>query len=241
VVFVPTMTDVATVLDAPELPGAPHDLEFFLDPMCPFAWQTSVWIRQVAGLRGLRVGWRFISLRLLNEEIAHHDLTDERRATYLLGTRVLRLCAAARERAGNDAVDAIYEGWGRRLWYSTREGRGFGEARNAITAGIDFAELVSEAGLPADLVAAAEDESYDDVIKTETLLALARAGDDLGTPIITFGPDGNSFFGPVISHALPDDVALDLYDSISTLAKFACFSELKRSKRPMLDLPLITG
>jgi hypothetical protein len=235
------MTDTATVLDAPEIPGAPFDLEFFLDPMCPFAWQTSVWVRQVAGLRGLRVGWRFISLRLLNEEIAHHDLTEERRATYLLGTRVLRLCAAARERAGNDAVDAIYEGWGRRLWYSSRDGRRFAEARNEVLSSIDLGQLVADAGLPNDLVAAADDESYDDVIKAETLLALDRAGDDLGTPIITFGPDGNSFFGPVISHALPDDVALDLYDSVSTLANFACFSELKRSKRPVLDLPLVTG
>ncbi len=236
------MTDTATVLDAPSLPGAPYDLEFFLDPMCPFAWQTSVWIRRVAELRDLKVGWRFISLRLLNEELSHQDLSPDRRATYLLGTRVLRLCAAAREQSGNDAVDAIYESWGSQLWNASRDGRDFATARSEVLAGIELSSLVAAAGLPAELIDAADDESHDDVIRAETLLALDRAGEQLGTPIITFGPpEGASFFGPVISHALPDDVALQLYDSVRTLAELGCFSELKRSKRPALDLPLLTS
>ena len=51
----------------PELDDGPHDIEFFFDPGCPFAWQTSVWIRRVAELRGITIGWRFISLRFINE------------------------------------------------------------------------------------------------------------------------------------------------------------------------------
>jgi hypothetical protein len=235
------MTDTATLLDAPALPGAPYDLEFFLDPMCPFAWQTSVWVRRVAELRSLEIGWRFISLRLLNEELSHQELSPERRAAHLLGTRVLRLCAAAREHAGNDAVDAIYESWGSQLWNAPNDGRDFATARAEVLAGIELSSLVAAAALPPELVDAADDESYDEVIRAETLLALDRAGDQLGTPIITFGPpEGASFFGPVISHALADDVALQLYDSVRTLAELGCFSELKRSKRPALDLPLLT-
>ena len=42
------------------------DLEFYFDPVCPFAWMTSKWVRQVAALRALDVEWRFISLRLVN-------------------------------------------------------------------------------------------------------------------------------------------------------------------------------
>jgi hypothetical protein len=235
------MTETSTVLDAPSLPGAPYDLEFFLDPMCPFAWQTSVWVRQVARLRNLKVGWRFISLRLLNEELSHQEVSPERRAAHLLGTRVLRLCAAARAQGGNDAVDAVYESWGSQLWNASNGGRDFATARSEVLAGIELSSLVAAAGLPAGSIDAADDESYDDVIRAETLLALDRAGEQLGTPIITFGPpDGASFFGPVISHALADDVALQLYDSVRNLADLGCFSELKRSKRPALDLPLLT-
>ncbi len=29
------------------------DIEFFWDPICPYAWQTSRWIRRVAQVRGL--------------------------------------------------------------------------------------------------------------------------------------------------------------------------------------------
>ena len=46
------------------------DLHFYFDPVCPFAWMTSKWVRMVAEQRDYRVDWRFISLRLIN---AHLD------------------------------------------------------------------------------------------------------------------------------------------------------------------------
>ena len=45
------------------------DLHFYFDPVCPFAWMTSKWVRMVAAQRDYRVDWRFISLRLLNVNI----------------------------------------------------------------------------------------------------------------------------------------------------------------------------
>ena len=58
------MTD-STTAPVPELPGGPYDIEFFFDPGCPFAWQTSVWIRRVIELRGIKGGWRVISLEFV--------------------------------------------------------------------------------------------------------------------------------------------------------------------------------
>jgi len=74
-------------------------------------------------------------------------------------------------------------------------------------------------------------------------VAVGRTGRDVGTPIITFGPpDGPSIFGPVIS-SVPDtdEACLEIYGATLTLCRFSTFSELKRSNRPMLDLPLLTG
>ena len=228
---------------AEPLPGGPYDLEFFLDPMCPFAWQTSVWVRRVAELRSLRIGWRFISLQLLNTELAHAEVSAERRSIYLAGTRVLRLAAAAREAGGNEAAGSIYEQWGTGLWNTERNGRDFGKVRNEFLDGADLGAFLEKAGLSRDLVSTADDERYDDVIRAETLLALDRAGTELGTPIITFDAanDGKSFFGPVISTALSDDDALKLYDAIVTLTQLGSFSELKSSKRPPFDLPLLAN
>ena len=45
-----------------------YDLHFYFDPVCPFAWMTSKWVRMVAAQRDYSVDWRFISLRILNAE-----------------------------------------------------------------------------------------------------------------------------------------------------------------------------
>ena len=44
------------------------DLEFFFDPVCPWAWITSRWVVEVQEQRDYQVGWRFISLKMINQE-----------------------------------------------------------------------------------------------------------------------------------------------------------------------------
>ena len=34
-------------------------VDFHFDIMCPYAYQTSIWIREVRGLTGLEVRWKF--------------------------------------------------------------------------------------------------------------------------------------------------------------------------------------
>lgn len=218
-----------------ELPGGPHDVEFFFDPGCPFAWQTSVWMRRVGELSDVSIGWRFISLRFINETNA--DQPQELLEAQAVGQRFHRVCAAARSRFGNDAVGDLYRAWGERYWYAEVEGEGIGRVAAAARR-IDPAAVVTAVGLPADLVDAADDATYDAVVRAETEEAFRRTGTGVGTPIITYLPSGNSLFGPVISEVPDDEKALRLYDALRTFADFEGFSELKRTRRQPLDLPL---
>ncbi|NLA37017.1 MAG: hypothetical protein GX868_15215 [Actinobacteria bacterium] len=218
-----------------ELPGGPYDLEFFFDPGCPFAWQTSVWVRNVVAQTGLRVGWRFISLWYIN---ADNDVEPAMKQAQASGLRYHRICAAARERFGNDAVGTLYRLYGESYWYVTAQGD-LTERLATAAAGIDTARLIADAGLPADLIDAADDESYDAVIQAESAEAFERTGPDVGTPIITFDPPhGNSLFGPVISSAPDGPDAVRLMDAVRVIASYETFSEFKRTKRAPLELPL---
>lgn len=222
----------------PELEGGPYDVDFFFDPGCPFAWQTSVWIRRVAALRDIRIGWRFISLRFINE---HADLPPAMVQAQERGLRYHRICAAARQRLGNEAVGELYRAWGERYWYTSFEGSMPERLARAATQ-MDPAEIVRSLGLPADLLDAADDDSWDPLIRAESAEAFRRTGPDVGTPIITYDPpNGNSLFGPVISAVPDDETAVAFWDALRTFADFRGFSELKRTDRARLDLPLMAG
>jgi hypothetical protein len=224
-------------MGAVEIPGGPYDVEFFFDPACPFAWQASVWLRRVVELRDVRIGWRFISLKLVNEGHEGGDLLE----AHERGHRWLRVCAAARERLGNDAVGDLYRSWGERYWYVEADGE-FADRLATGAREADPAEIVESLGLPADLLVAADDLRYDRLIRAESDEAFRRAGDGVGTPIVTYDPPhGSTLSGPVISEVPDDDRALAFYDALRTFADFEGFSELKRTQRPPLDLPLLAG
>ena len=43
------------------------EVEFWFDPMCPWAWITSHWVHEVQGARDLNLTWSVMSLAVLNE------------------------------------------------------------------------------------------------------------------------------------------------------------------------------
>ena len=139
-----------------------------------------------------------------------------------LGHRVLRVAAAVRDKVGNDGVGGLYTAWGERIWNADPNGRDFRELRRELTSDVDFGDLLDSVDLPAELAAAADDEAYDDVLSVEPSVAFDRAGTDLGTPIITYGDGGPTYFGPVIS-SVPtgDDDVVRLYDAIGRWATWA--------------------
>jgi 2-hydroxychromene-2-carboxylate isomerase len=201
------------------------DVEFFWDPVCPWAWITSRWVTEVAGQRQLDVDWRFISLRMVNDaKYADGTLPERSRLGHEMGLRLLRVAAAVRDAHGRERLGDLYTALGTRIHVDGR--------REEMLDGTGIPAALDELGLPGDLAAAAEDDRWDAAIREDTETAIERAGKELGTPILTFEPpDGPSFFGPVINRIPRGDEAVALWDSVTTVARFPGFSELKRSVR----------
>jgi hypothetical protein len=208
------------------------DIHFHFDPVCPFAWITSRWVQEVVGQRDYEVDWRFISLRLLNNDVdydAHFPATYEE--GHNSGLRLLRLAAKVRAEMGRAVMGDLYTAMGESIFDVERDGDT--EARRKARGTAEHAaEVLAAAGLDVGLAEAVYDESLDAEIASETEDALARTGRDVGTPIIHFEPpDGVAFFGPVISRVPRGAEATRLWDNVIELARFPGFAELKRSLR----------
>ena len=90
-----------------ESTAEPYDIEFFWDPVCPFAWITSRWVEKVAAQRDYRIDWRFISLRLLNKHKDYaSEFPPEYEAGHTAGLRMLRVAAAVRADRGRAPLGA---------------------------------------------------------------------------------------------------------------------------------------
>ena len=202
------------------------DVEFFLDPVCPWCWITSRWVTQVQEERNYTVAWRFISLYVINEDTEPSEQTRQAHTR-----RAAMPCASPTRSASTTATTPSPRSTPRSARGSTSSGR-----REEFAGDTEpfIAEALKTAGLDPGLAAHAHDESHDAYLREETELALVATGPDVGTPILTFAPGQGeregSFFGPVISKAPRGEEAVKLWEAVETLATSGV-AELKRSLR----------
>lgn len=215
------------------------DVEFYWDPICPFAWITSRWVSIVASRRDLEVDWRFISLRVLNEGRDYErELPPDYLDLHTRGQRMLRVAAAVRRDHGRAAMGPLYTALGESIWDRTRKPgvgafAGIGEPEH-------LREVLARVSLPVELATAADDERLDEDLRADTAAGLERTGGGVGTPIVVYGPpDGPGFFGPVISRVPEPHEAEQLWDAVTLLAQWPGFAEIKRSVRETPQLPLL--
>lgn len=185
---------------------------------------------EVQQQRNYQVTWRFISLKILNNDrgYAAHPEYEGIHDAGLIG---LRIASAARNHGGNDAVAKVYTGIGTAFHINKRLDEMMADPSAFYT------RLLADIGLPKELSQAWNDTSHDDVIGHETQAALERTGKDVGTPILTFHPGSDtaaSLFGPVISKTPRGAEALKLWDAVETLAASGV-AEFKRSLRTAPD------
>jgi 2-hydroxychromene-2-carboxylate isomerase len=209
------------------------DVNFYFDPVCPFAWMTSKWLRMVTAQRNYTVDWKFISLRLINAEVDYDThFPPGYEDGHTAGLRLLRVAARTRAEHGAEAVGRLYQAMGTGIFDTSNHG----DTVDRGSAGFVY-PILAEVGLPAELADALDDTTLDVLLRAETDEALALTGRDVGTPIIHFQPPaGVAFFGPVISRLPSPDDAAGLWDHVVGLASFPGFAELKRSlrERPQL-------
>ena len=203
-------SDKATTLDV---------ADFWFDPMCPFAWITSRWMLEVEQVRDIKVNWRIMSLYHLNKD---RDISNSYRAAIEKGLPVGRVLAAAELRVGHEALLPLYTALGERIHVHKQD-----RDRQLIV------DALADAGLPAELVDAADDPSYDAHVKASHDEAMERVGDDVGTPTIAF--NGSAFFGPVLTRIPRGDDAGRLWDGTIAVADFPYFFEIKRTRTGELD------
>lgn len=209
------------------------DVRFWWDPMCPFAWITSRWVREVQRQSGIEVDWRCISLRLLNE---HRNYDTDFPGGYVAGhgsgLKLLRVAAAIRADEGPGCMADLYTQFGGDVHVRGRRA----EIVDHYDAG--FPDYLRSVGIAERYIGEANNEAWDDLLRAEKDEALALTGADVGTPIIAYHRDGveQAFFGPVLSRVPTREETMPLWDAVWSIATFSGFSELKRTKRDRIDL-----
>jgi 2-hydroxychromene-2-carboxylate isomerase len=195
-----------------------EEVQFWFDPLCPWAWITSRWMHEVEKVRPVQTDWRIMSLAYLN--LVQHEakgLSEEYLARMAKAWGPVRVCAAASADAGPAVLGPLYTAIGTRLHNQGR--RDDPEV---------LPEALAEAGLPAGLADAAETDEFDDAIKKSHHQAFDEVGLDVGTPVMRIR--GKSLFGPVITPAPKGEAAGELFDGLVLVSKADGFFELKRSR-----------
>jgi predicted DsbA family dithiol-disulfide isomerase len=195
-----------------------EDVQFWFDPVCPWAWITSRWILAAEQVRPIRADWRIMSLAYLN--LTQHegkDLSPEYVQRMAKAWGPIRVCAAAAHERGQEILGPLYTAIGTRFH---NEGR---RTESAV-----LAEALAEVGLSPELASAADGTEYDELIKKSHHEAFDDIGLDVGTPVLRIR--GHTLFGPVITPAPKGEAAGRLFDGLALVAETEGFFELKRTR-----------
>ena len=191
----------------------PTEVDFHFDVMCPWAYQTSKWIRNVRTQNGLIINWKFFSLEEVNlREGKKHPW--ERDWSY--GWSMMRIGAILR-RQSMDNLDKWYERSGRALHEEGKRPHDPDVARH----------LLEEIGMDPHIVdESLLDESTHEEIKDDHQRVIDAGG--YGVPTLFFGD--HPLYGPVLIDPPEGEKAMRLWDTVVSWLEFPDLYEMQKLK-----------
>ena len=197
-------------------------VDFWFDPLCPWAWMASRWMLEVEKVRDVRTTFHVMSLAVLN---SGRDMPDDYQKMMDLEAWIgVRASIAVEQKYGSEALRNFYTALGTRL-HLGEEPKTPETVRAALT----------EVGLDPAIADEAQTDMYDEALHASHHEGMDPVGMDVGTPVIRV--NGMSMFGPVISPAPKGEAAGDLFDGFVKVTAYSGFFELKRTRTvdPIFD------
>lgn len=192
----------------------PDTVTLWLDPVCPFSWNTVQWLTAAADHVHFEIDWQLMNLAVLN---AGKELPAPQRKRMNDSRGVGRLMAALRNELGPDVVGRAY--------------LAFAPQYFEHSAAVDdklVTHLAQALGAQHLNPAVLDDASLDEHVARAHQRSQDALGDTGGSPLLTI--DGHTIFGPVFTAVPADDQTVTVFDAVAALIRTPQFSQLNRPR-----------